>query len=505
MKKNLRWRIVICGIFFLFICLSITPSTSSISNDYYSVAPLIGGSERTNEGDIPTWYQGDEWIYTIDPLYFSSPNGSFSGTIENFKQKVVGITDDAYEIAITGDISGEVTVNSFSGDLTGEITGTSYVRVSDLAEITTELHSQGEIIALWIPFPYEMNLVTSSSPPLELYDFPLNIGEQWQISCMNAVSGSFSIEGIYDQSFNGGQWIEETVECTQMKQLSVPAGTFECYEIGRSDAQGWYSIDVGNVVKSTIDQSDESMSLQIVLTLQSFSHITQPITISKEIIPAMVIPGASVVISGQASIAGSGQPVQNGVVTIEIPSTGDSWNTTTDSSGQYSKSIVAPTMSDDTPSGRETGSGGVVVQCSSGSLSGYRVQTLVTIQETPPTTPLIQGQTEGEVGVAYSYTVVAQDSEDDEVFYYVDWGDTMNSSWVGPYPSDEIVILSHTFTEKGNYIIKVKAKDVFHAESAWATIEVSMPTSTSFHPFLQFLERFPHGFSILRYLLSCLI
>jgi hypothetical protein len=318
------------------------------------------------------------------------------------------------------------------------------------------------------------------------------------------MSGSFTVTGLYEQSLNGSQWIDETVQCTQKEQITVPAGTFECYEISRSDTQGWYSIDVGNVVKSIIDQSDENMSLQIVITLQSFSRVAQPITISEEITPALVIPGASIVISGQASITGSGQPVQNGVVTIEIPSTGDGWSTTTDSSGQYSKSIVAPTMSDDTPSGRETGSGGVVVQCSSSGLSGYRVQTLVTIQETPPTPPSIQGQTQGKPGVAYSYTVVAQDPEADEILYFVDWGDTTNSSWFGPYPSDENVTLSHTFIKKGNYIIKAKAKDVFHAESAWATLEVSMPTSTSFRPFLQFLERFPHSFPILRYLLSCL-
>jgi hypothetical protein len=349
-----------------------------------------------------------------------------------------------------------------------------------------------------------MDLVTSSSPPLELYDFPLNVGEQWQLSCMNTVSGSFSIEGMYDQSFNGGQWIEETVECTQMKQISVPAGSFECYEIGRSNTLGWYSVDVGNVVKSTVDQSDENMTLQIVLTLQSFSHASQPITISEEITPAMVAPGVSVIVSGQAIITGSGQPVQNGVVTIEIPSTGDSWSTTTDSSGRYSKTVVAPTMSDDTSSGRETGSGGVVVHCSSGSLSGYRVQTLVTMQDTPPATPSIQGQTQGKPGVAYSYVVVAQDPEADEILYFVDWGDGTNSTWIGPYLSNENVTLSHTFTKKGTYIIKVKAKDVFHAESAWATLEVKMPTSISYHPFLQFLERFPHSFPILRYLLSCL-
>ena len=64
--------------------------------------------------------------------------------------------------------------------------------------------------------------------------------------------------------------------------------------------------------------------------------------------------------------------------------------------------------------------------------------------------PFDSGSDRREIGVAYSYTVVTHDSEDDEVFYYVDWGDATNSSWVGPYPSDENVTIGHTFRKKRN-------------------------------------------------------
>jgi len=501
LKRSVSRSVVVCGIFLLFIFSTIIPSMGSSSRQQYSISSLVG-VERASEEDIPTWYQGDEWTYTIDPLYYSSTNGSFSGTIQNFKQKVVGIVGDAYKMSLTGTISGTLIINGTSGTVSGGITGTSYTRLSDLAEENSEIQSQGTVLVLFVPFPYILNLVMTSTPALEVFDFPLAVGEQWQLESMSTSTGSFSITGLYEQSLNGSQWIDEEVSCTNQESISVPAGVFNCFTVSHGNTMAWYSSQVGNIVKSTVNQSTGNMTVQMTKSLKSFSRVAQPLTVSEDIEPAAVAPGVSVVVSGQVTNTGTGAPVQNGAVTVQIPSTGGSWSTTSDAGGYYSISLVAPTMIDDTISGRETGSGGIVVQCSSRGLSGYRVRTLVTMQDTPPTTPLIQGQTEGKPGVAYSYMVVSQDSETDEVLYFVDWGDTTNSGWVGPYPSNENVTLSHTFTKKGTYTIRVKAKDVFHAESAWGTLEVKMPTSISFHPFLQFFERFPHAFPILRNLLK---
>jgi len=125
------------------------------------------GSLRISEGDVPTWAIGDSWTYTINPLSFSSPNISFYGSIENFQQTVVGKNDDTYTISISGDIAGDVVVNDIQGELTGAIVGESQVRVSDLADITTELHSFGEVIIIWMSFDYTMDMFMSSSPALE--------------------------------------------------------------------------------------------------------------------------------------------------------------------------------------------------------------------------------------------------------------------------------------------------------------------------------------------------
>jgi hypothetical protein len=491
-KKKIKTTYVVCGISLLFLFLNISPTISSSIDQHKSPLSSRTLSEGKNQADIPTWYLGDEWVYTVGPLSYSSPNGSFSGTIENFRQEVVQITDETYVIDITGDISGDLTIEGFSGELTGDITGSSSVRISDLAELSTELYSEGEITVSWIPFPYELNVITSSQPPLELYDYPIHVGEQWQLSCLTSITGLFSIQGIYSQPIDGSQWIDETVHCLGAEQISTPAGSFSCYEIGRTNTQAWYAPDVGNIAESIIEYTEGNASLHVVLTLQSFIRNPQPIDVSLDVIPTMVAPGTSVLVSGQAVSTNSGDPIQQGDILIQIPCTGDSWGTTTDSNGFFEKTIIAPAIVDDTAVERETGSGGVIVQCSSENLFGFRVQTLTAVQDTPPAVPMISGPTKGKIGVSYDYTFTSEDSEDDEIFYYVDWGDGTNSSWVGPFTSNVPVTLSHLFTKKGTYTIQGKARDAFYAESNWGTLQVNMPTffSASFF-FWKLASRFP--------------
>ncbi|MCD6108537.1 MAG: hypothetical protein J7J89_03585, partial [Thermoplasmata archaeon] len=59
-----------------------------------------------------------------------------------------------------------------------------------------------------------------------------------------------------------------------------------------------------------------------------------------------------------------------------------------------------------------------------------------------------------------------------------DWGDGTNSGWLGPYNSGETVEASHSWSEKGEYSIKVKAKDINGLESEWSDpLVISMPLS----------------------------
>jgi len=96
----------------------------------------------------------------------------------------------------------------------------------------------------------------------------------------------------------------------------------------------------------------------------------------------------------------------------------------------------------------------------------------------PPNTPSIWGDGSFIPGVEfiqpnveYTFTVVASDSDGDDVYYWIDWGDNTNSDWLGPYPTSEHITASHTWTETLSImVIKVKAKDVHGAESGWGQL-----------------------------------
>ena len=126
--------------------------------------------------------------------------------------------------------------------------------------------------------------------------------------------------------------------------------------------------------------------------------------------------------------------------------------------------------------------------------------------EKPPNPPIITGPVKAKIKNAVVYNLTTTNPDGDSVFYFIDWGDHTNSSWIGPYSSGAIITQLHTWTTKGTYIIKVKAKDIYNAESSnWSTLEVVMSLSYELQH-LQFLawlfNWFPHAFPILRQLIS---
>ena len=93
---------------------------------------------------------------------------------------------------------------------------------------------------------------------------------------------------------------------------------------------------------------------------------------------------------------------------------------------------------------------------------------LVRIGIQPPDAPEITGPQFGDVGVEYEYTFVANDFEENDIYYYVDWGDGTHDDWFGPYPSGENATATHAWDLEGDYNITAKAKDTHDAESEWS-------------------------------------
>jgi outer membrane protein assembly factor BamB len=173
-----------------------------------------------------------------------------------------------------------------------------------------------------------------------------------------------------------------------------------------------------------------------------------------------------------------------------------------DTNGVYDESSPNPTATHlwSTP-----GSYPVTLRVTNNMNKTATVTKTLSIGNQPPTPPTITGPAKGKIKVALDYNFTAIDPDGDRVYYFIDWGDGANSSWIGPYESGVVVTQSHTWTIKGTYNITAKVKDVYGDESGWGTFSITMPFTPD-RPFLHFLEmlleRFSHAFPILRHFMG---
>ena len=92
----------------------------------------------------------------------------------------------------------------------------------------------------------------------------------------------------------------------------------------------------------------------------------------------------------------------------------------------------------------------------------------IIIGNVAPDIPNITGPSDGIKGVEYSYSTHTIDQNNDQIYYWFDWGDGTNSGWIGPYESGKNCTTSHIWQENGSYQIKAKAKDIYNHESDWS-------------------------------------
>ncbi|HIH28320.1 MAG TPA: PQQ-like beta-propeller repeat protein [Thermoplasmata archaeon] len=121
-----------------------------------------------------------------------------------------------------------------------------------------------------------------------------------------------------------------------------------------------------------------------------------------------------------------------------------------------------------------------------------------------PTAPTIIGKIKGKVERSYDYIFRSTSPVENDVFYQIDWGDGSITEWLGPYDSGKSITMNHSWSEKGTYTIKARAKDTDNLWGPWGELKVTMPYSYEpphFHFIQWLLERFLHAFPFLRYIL----
>lgn len=110
-----------------------------------------------------------------------------------------------------------------------------------------------------------------------------------------------------------------------------------------------------------------------------------------------------------------------------------------------------------------------------------------------PNSPSISGPTSGKIGKTYDFKFMSFDQDDDDIYYYIDWGDDYIEDWIGPFDSSEEITRSHKWQEEGTFVIKAKAKDTFNMESNWGHFEIDIPRakSTGNFLFMKIFEKLP--------------
>jgi len=109
-----------------------------------------------------------------------------------------------------------------------------------------------------------------------------------------------------------------------------------------------------------------------------------------------------------------------------------------------------------------------------------------------PNKPTIYGPTSGSINSPHTYQLYATDPEDSDIYYYVNWGDGTNSGWLGPYSSGEECEATHTWTQRSQYKITLKAKDIYNYESEETTLNVNMPRYRTVENFvMKLINQFP--------------
>ena len=103
----------------------------------------------------------------------------------------------------------------------------------------------------------------------------------------------------------------------------------------------------------------------------------------------------------------------------------------------------------------------------------------------PPYTPMLECYDPvGSVNIPYWFWTAAGDPEHDQVYFWFDWDDGTEGTWLGPYQEHQVCDIDHAWTKPGVYGVRVKAKDSFGAESYWTapfniTILPPPPTPTA--------------------------
>jgi len=95
------------------------------------------------------------------------------------------------------------------------------------------------------------------------------------------------------------------------------------------------------------------------------------------------------------------------------------------------------------------------------------------------------GRKIGKTNRTYQFFTSNNDKDQDNISYKFDWGDGNYSKWLGPFPTNEIIIANHSWEKKESYTIKVISKDNKSMLGTWSDpLTINIPEKEFYTQFL---------------------
>jgi hypothetical protein len=471
-----------------------------------------------NDAEVPIWDVGHSWTYDVTinggiPKHVTLNNIRMS----NLKFTVEEVHNETYNVSFSSSVTGSGTVKlefiSISGQLQQtEIEGTLIVNKSKLTiNATKDLIVDGYVKPPIIPkihFDAEGDVFPSYGTPL--LNFPINNYDSWFVDDIpieldmtinvQILSDPIEAEGIVHVE---GHF----AECHEWDIVNVPAGEYDALKISSSlgdEHLVWYSVAAGNFVKMrgrdiplNWGYSGE-YDIDVVLKSTNFYVDSDPPS------TPTTISGPTEVVAGFPelyTIGGSIDPDDHMI--RYFVDWGD---------GKITASDFVPSGENVTFSKYWTKKGQYSVKAKArdkyGAQSGWSDPISITVSNDPPLTPdPPEGPLKGKIRQPHTYYATSFDPDGHRIRFKFSWGDG-SSSYSGYVNSGETGSATHSWRNKGNYLIKVKAYDEWGEESGWSDpLSVTMPRSRAMNrPFLNFLQNFlenhPNLFPILQLLMQ---
>lgn len=102
----------------------------------------------------------------------------------------------------------------------------------------------------------------------------------------------------------------------------------------------------------------------------------------------------------------------------------------------------------------------VVAKDDNGVQSNWSEPASISIVENdPPEKPTMKGPKIAFTGRQLDFSVITDDPNNHDVYYFIYWGDQTFEQWIGPFKSGELVTFNHTYNQSGSFTITTIAKD----------------------------------------------